>query len=169
MRLLAPTLALALLAAAPAAETWQVDASGAYSSSGGFSGPDALWKALDACGPGDQVNVAAGRYRCGVLGNGDAAPRGAPTAPIVVRAQGEVVIERQEWNGGATLTVHKGSWVTFEGFFFEGSWTGVQLHPNFHEGNVGWRLVDCEIDGMWDWHKDESRHASGLASKWGIL
>ena len=114
------------------------------------------------------LQVEGGDYAWGELGKGLRKPRGTPSDPIVVRGVGKVRVKPQNFGGGATLTVHGGSWVTFENVTFEASGTGIFFMPDWQRGQRGWHFIDCEIDGLWDWRAGRSRHPAGVSSKWGI-
>lgn len=173
-------LAALVLAAAPAASApaptpprvptrWTVSPERAFGGGREFTGPNALWLAIDHARAGDVLDVQAGEYRWGAIGASQSAPQGTREAPILVRAFGEVRVRRQDHGGGATVAVRRGNWVTFDGFTFEGSWTGIHFHPDWDGNMAGFHFIDCEIDGLWDWKTNTSRHSGGLASKWGIL
>jgi len=152
----------------PSPRPWTVQPGSARGPGTTLSGADALWRAIERAAPGAVIDVAAGEYPWGVLGQNGAGPRGTQAQPIVVRAQGPVVVRPQDWGGGATLTIHRGSYVTFEGFKFEASGSGIFFMPAFPSAQRGWHFIDCEIDGMYDWRADRSRHPSGVKCKWGI-
>ena len=168
LRSLLSVAAAAALALPLAASTWTVTPNGAQGPNGSIQGADALWRAIDAAGPGDQILVQSGEYPAGAIGRGAHKPVGQPGAPIRVQAQGLVTIKRLSY-GGATLAVQGGEWIRFEGFRFEASTSGIFFFPDWERGHQGFSFFNCEIDGMYDWVAGRSRDPGGAPSKWGVF